>query len=235
VSEVRHTGVAGAAAAFLLHGAILWALLASPDRAPPRAGRSPARVRLAVSPPPAAPEPPPEPTRPARSSAVGAAPRETPPSSPAPVPAQVLAPRRFAVSMEATVPGGGVAVPATPGPAGVRGDPTAPLSAPVGDAPADPTAVDRLPRLVRQPGADDMRALYPEAARRDGLEGDVLLEILVSASGEVEEVRVARGAGHGFDEVARGLASRMRFEPATRAGRPVPVWIPWTWKFRLDA
>jgi protein TonB len=80
-----------------------------------------------------------------------------------------------------------------------------------------------------------MRALYPEAARRDGLEGDVLLEILVSVSGEVEEVRVARGAGHGFDEVARGLARGMRFEPATRAGRPVPVWIPWTWKFRLDA
>jgi protein TonB len=137
--------------------------------------------------------------------------------------------------MEATVAGGGVAVPTTSGPSGVFGDPAAPSTAPVGDAPADPTAVDRLPRLVRQPGADDMRALYPEAARRDGIEGDVLLEILVSASGDVEEVRVARGAGHGFDDVARGLARRMRFEPATRAGRPVPVWIPWTWKFRLDA
>jgi protein TonB len=137
--------------------------------------------------------------------------------------------------MEATVPGGGVALPATSGAPGLRGDPAAPASAPAGDQPADATAVDRLPRLLGQPGSDAMRALYPEPARRDGLEGDVLLEILVSERGAVEDVRVARSAGHGFDEVARRLARQMRFEPAVRAGRPVSVWIPWTWKFRLDA
>ncbi|HSN91954.1 MAG TPA: energy transducer TonB [Anaeromyxobacteraceae bacterium] len=128
-----------------------------------------------------------------------------------------------------------MAVPTTAGAPGVRGDPAAPPSALVGDMPADPTAVDRLPRLVGQPRAEDLRALYPESARREGIEGDVRLEILVSEDGEVREARVARGAGHGFDEAARALALRMRFEPALRAGRPVPVWIPWTWKFRLDA
>jgi TonB family protein len=230
VNEVRHTGAAGAAAALLLHAASLAALFSLPERLrTARAALPPARVRLAPTPEPPLP-PPPAPVRAPRARPAPAAPVPAP-AEPAPPPA----PRRFAVSMEATVPGGGVAVPATPGAPGLRGDPVAPATAPVGDGPADPTAVDRLPRLVRQPGTDAMRALYPEAARRDGIEGDVLLEILVSASGEVEDARIARGAGHGFDEAARTLARRMRFAPATRAGYPVPVWIPWTWKFRLDA
>jgi TonB family protein len=79
-----------------------------------------------------------------------------------------------------------------------------------------------------------MRALYPDAARRAGIEGDVRLELVVSAEGEVLEVRVVRPAGNGFDEVAERLVRRFRFRPATSAGRPVPARIPWTYKFRLE-
>jgi protein TonB len=143
--------------------------------------------------------------------------------------------------MDAVVPGGaGVAVPTTAGATAARGDPTLAPSAPVGDntafarAAADVTEVERAPRLVSQPSALDMRALYPEAARREGLEGDVRLELLVAESGAVRDVRLVERAGNGFDAVALELARRMRFEPATRGGRPVAVWYPWTWKFRLD-
>jgi TonB family protein len=101
-------------------------------------------------------------------------------------------------------------------------------------APADVTEVERAPVLLRQPSTAETRALYPEAARRDGVEADVGLELLVAEGGEVAEVRVVRGAGQGFDEVARELGRRMRFRPAQRGGRAVAVWIPWTWKFRLD-
>jgi TonB family protein len=144
--------------------------------------------------------------------------------------------------MDALVPGGapGVAVPVAPGPTAPRGDPGLPSSAPAGDntayarGPADVTEVDRAPVLLRQPSSAETRALYPEAARRDGAEADVGLELLVSEAGEVAEVRVVRRAGQGFDEVAQQLGRRMRFQPAQRGGRPVAVWIPWTWKFRLD-
>jgi protein TonB len=144
--------------------------------------------------------------------------------------------------MSATSPGGGVAVPVTSGPTAARGDPTLPAAAPVGDntafaerpPPADVTEVERAPRLLRQPSALDLRALYPEAARRDGLEGDVRLELLVSERGEVTEVRVVEPAGHGFDEVAPVAARRIVFEPARRGGRAVAVRIQWTLKFRLD-
>ena len=140
--------------------------------------------------------------------------------------------------MDGTAPGGSVPVPVTGGSSAPRGDPRLPPSAPVGDNPPGPVAdvleVDRPPRLVGQPSAAELRALYPPAARREGLEADVRVEMLVSDRGEVERVRLVAGAGNGFDEAAKTLARRMRFEPARRGAASVAVWIAWTWKFRLD-
>jgi protein TonB len=79
-----------------------------------------------------------------------------------------------------------------------------------------------------------MRSLYPESARRSALEGDVRMEIVVSETGQVEEVKVLRSAGNGFDEAAERLVRRFRFRPAVRNGKAVPARIPWTYKFRLE-
>jgi protein TonB len=147
-------------------------------------------------------------------------------------------PRRFAVSMDAVAPAGagGIAMPTTSGRTAARGDPTLPSSVAVGDntAYADATEVDRAPRLLRQPSGLDLRALYPEVARRQGIEGNVRLELLVSEAGAVVDARVIEPAGNGFDEAAVTAARRMAFSPAVRGGRPVAVRIPWTLKFRLD-
>jgi protein TonB len=94
--------------------------------------------------------------------------------------------------------------------------------------------VTTLPKLLAQPSAEEMRRLYPPGARERGLEGNVKLKILVSDQGRVLSVRVLRPAGNGFDEVARSLVKRFRFRPGTRGGRSVPVWVPWTYKFRLS-
>lgn len=174
-----------------------------------------------------------EATRPApRPAQVAPAPLlETTPAAPSPSPAP---PRRFAVSMEATVPGGGVAVPVTgqgerPAPRGVPG-------ATGQGADSAPFALepDTGPSLISQPLPEEMRALYPEQARRGAVEGDVKLELVVSDTGEVTAVTVVHPAGSGFDEVAARLVRRFRFRPAVRAGKPVPARIPWTYKFRLE-
>jgi TonB family protein len=143
--------------------------------------------------------------------------------------------------MDAVVPGGagGVAVPTTEGRTAARGDPSLPSSAPVGDndAPppaADVTEVERAPRARRQPSAEEIRALYPARAREERLEQDVRVDLLVSERGAVAQVRVRSGGGDGFGEAAAEVARRIAFDPATRGGRPVAVWIPWTVKFRLD-
>jgi protein TonB len=74
---------------------------------------------------------------------------------------------------------------------------------------------------------------YPAAARADGLEGDVLMELVVSPFGEVESARVSRPVGHGLDEAAVVAARRFRFAPAVKEGRPVRVRVSWTMQFRL--
>ena len=79
-----------------------------------------------------------------------------------------------------------------------------------------------------------MRRAYPEEARRNGQEANVYLKILIDVQGRVSKVRVIRSAGAGFDRAARELVNRFRFRPGEVDGRPVAVWIPWTYKFRLE-
>jgi protein TonB len=241
VTRVTHTGLQGWTIALVLYAMFFaWVLLAPPIRRAASDRRPPTRVTLVEGRPPATePPPPPEPPR---KMEVAKAPATKTPPAPSPLleaprsaaPPPPAAPRRFAVSLEATVPGGGIAVPTAP-----PGSAPALRATPGGtseraDAPAFSTEPDSSPSLIAQPGADEMRALYPDAARRSGLEGDVRLELEVSASGEVTGSRVVRSAGNGFDEVAQRLVRRFRFRPATRGGKPVPATVAWTYKFRLE-
>lgn len=63
--------------------------------------------------------------------------------------------------------------------------------------------------------------IYTDEARRLKLEGEVLLEVLFGANGQVHVNRVVRGLGHGLDEAAVTAASQMRFKPAQRIGSPM--------------
>ena len=65
------------------------------------------------------------------------------------------------------------------------------------------------------------RPRYSEEARRLQIEGEVLIEMLFSASGRTRVLRVIRGLGHGLDENAIAAAADIRFRPALRGGAPV--------------
>ena len=63
--------------------------------------------------------------------------------------------------------------------------------------------------------------VYTDEARALKLEGEVLLEVLFSAAGQLHVNRVVRGLGHGLDEAAIAAANKMRFKPAMQNGSPV--------------
>jgi|SRR5215831_2092090 len=63
--------------------------------------------------------------------------------------------------------------------------------------------------------------VYTEEARNLKLEGEVLLEVMFSAAGQLHVNRVVRGLGHGLDEAAIAAANKMRFKPALRNGQAV--------------
>jgi TonB family protein len=61
---------------------------------------------------------------------------------------------------------------------------------------------------------------YTAEARQLRIEGEVLLEVVLQATGNVHVVRVVRGLGHGLDDEAMRAAGQIRFKPASRDGQP---------------
>ncbi|MDX6770419.1 MAG: TonB family protein [Elusimicrobiota bacterium] len=97
------------------------------------------------------------------------------------------------------------------------------------------TPLSAMPRLLnRDEIVRLMKRFYPEAERRMGREGDVVVAIHIGASGSVSSVDVLRGATPAFDDAARKVAGLMRFSPAIGLnGRPVAVKLPQQVQFRL--
>ncbi len=52
------------------------------------------------------------------------------------------------------------------------------------------------------------------------IEGEVLVEVVLEASGRVRIVRLVKGLGHGLDENAQASAREIRFRPALKQGVP---------------
>lgn len=98
-------------------------------------------------------------------------------------------------------------------------------------APGVDTAV---PPRYRAGGETNPWPRYPLAARRRGLEGEVLLRISVNADGTAEKVEVLRSSGQPLlDRAAMEALARWRFEPAQAAGQPVAGTIEIPVTFRL--
>ena len=97
-----------------------------------------------------------------------------------------------------------------------------------GGGPYRPGSGIQPPRLLRE-----VRADYTDAARRSGVTGDVVLEIVVRHDGSVGDVRVLRRLGAGLDERAVQAVRQWRFAPATRQGAPVDVVVEVVVEFRL--
>jgi TonB family protein len=92
------------------------------------------------------------------------------------------------------------------------------------DVPAPPTVHSR-PAEAAAPGVpaeiiSKPTPVYTQEARGLRIEGEVLLEVVLEASGNLRVLRVVRGLGHGLDDNAVKAAEQIRFKPATRNGQP---------------
>ena len=87
--------------------------------------------------------------------------------------------------------------------------------------------VEREPILVsiREP-------VYPEMAREAGIEGTVLVRILVWNDGSVRDLTVLQSV-LGLDEAALASAATAVFRPAQQQDRPVATWTIVPIEFRL--
>lgn len=63
--------------------------------------------------------------------------------------------------------------------------------------------------------------IYTAEALQLKIEGEVLLEVMFGANGQLHVNNVVRGLGYGLDEAAVAAASKIQFKPATRDRAPV--------------
>ena len=97
-----------------------------------------------------------------------------------------------------------------------------------GGGPYQPGAGIDPPTLVRE-----VRPSYTDAARRQAIEGDVVLEIVVRSDGSVGSVKVRRSLGGGLEQKAIEAVRQWRFTPAKRKGVPVDVVVEVAVEFKL--
>jgi TonB family protein len=74
---------------------------------------------------------------------------------------------------------------------------------------------------------------YSDEGRTLRIEGDVVLEVVFLASGQVQVIRVVGGLGHGLDDAAIQAAKQIRFRPAKRDGQAVDFHAHVRIEFRL--
>lgn len=113
-------------------------------------------------------------------------------------------------------------------------------------APAAPESkVESKPAPVREPAPstppsaaaylNNPEPAYPTRARREGLEGTVALNILVTKEGRPERVEIKQSSGAAIlDNAALEAVRQWRFVPAKRAGEQVEAWVIVPLVFRLD-
>jgi TonB family protein len=98
----------------------------------------------------------------------------------------------------------------------------------MGGGPFRPGAGITPPALLRE-----VRPVYTEDGRRRGVEGEVVMEVVVRSDGTVGAVRIVRGLGSGLDQRATDAVRQWRFSPARRHGTPVDVLVEVAVEFRL--
>ena len=83
-------------------------------------------------------------------------------------------------------------------------------------------------RLISKPEPQ-----YTEDARKNQIVGTVVLKVVFASNGSVTNIRTVSGLPYGLTERAIAAARQIKFQPATKDGRPVSMWMQLEYNFNL--
>jgi periplasmic protein TonB len=98
----------------------------------------------------------------------------------------------------------------------------------MGGGPYRPGSGITPPAIMKEVKAD-----YTEDARRGGVEGEVVLEIVVRRDGSVGDVKLLHGLPNGLNDRAMAAVRQWRWSPAHRLGQAVDVIVEVAVEFKL--
>lgn len=95
-------------------------------------------------------------------------------------------------------------------------------------------AVEDMPEPVGGLAAIQRLVVYPELARRAGVQGRVYVLAYVNEKGEVTKAEVQKGIGAGCDDAAVAAVLKATFLPGRQRGKPVRVRVSIPIRFQLN-
>ena len=95
-------------------------------------------------------------------------------------------------------------------------------------------AVEQMPEPIGGIAAIQKKIVYPEIAKRAGVQGRVYIKAYVDEVGNVTKVELIRGIGAGCDEAAMEAVNSVMFKPGKQRGKPVKVQVTVPVLFKLQ-
>ena len=97
---------------------------------------------------------------------------------------------------------------------------------------AEFTPVDVEPKFDEE----GLRSLihYPEEARKNNIQGKVVVQVFISKEGSIVKTRIAQSDNPLLEEAAVNAIRQITFTPAMQEGKPVAVWITIPINFSLN-
>ena len=95
--------------------------------------------------------------------------------------------------------------------------------------PTDSYLVSSMPKLK-----SEIRIPYPPEAKKAGIEGAVVMDLLIDSSGKVRSVTLIKGPGFGLNEAALSAIEKFEFLPAKMGEQAVAVKIRYSYRFVLE-
>jgi len=95
-------------------------------------------------------------------------------------------------------------------------------------------AVEEMPEPIGGIKAIQEKIVYPEIAKRAGVEGKVYILAFVDESGNVTKAQILKGIGAGCDEAALDAVLKTKFKPGKQRGKPVRVQVSIPVVFKLN-
>jgi len=95
-------------------------------------------------------------------------------------------------------------------------------------------AVEQMPEPIGGIAAIQQKIIYPEIAKRAGVQGRVYVKAFVDEAGNVQKADVIKGIGAGCDEAAIAAVLKTKFKPGKQRGKPVRVQVSIPILFKLN-
>lgn len=95
--------------------------------------------------------------------------------------------------------------------------------------PVDDYLISKMPKVL-----NEVRVPYPAEARKQGIAGAVIVDLLIDGEGVVREAQLVKGLSAELDNLAIEALKKFKFQPAFVGDKAVPVKIRYSYRFTLE-